>query len=106
MGKTNKVAYEFLKWRPTMSDTTYDKFKREHPNLLKLAEELAECEDERNRLRVECEAWRKGRLTGDGDGVLLRGVMVDSGRITTWVVKYETIASAVDALMAEQETGS
>jgi len=61
---------------------------------------VAELEAERDRLRVECEAWRAGKL------VLLQSnppqFRVRSRTPYDWV-DYPTIDSAVDALIAERE---
>jgi hypothetical protein len=62
---------------------------------------IAELEAERDRLRVECEAWRRGLLEYDedpDDEVELWRAYLQNG----WV-RFNTITAAVDALMAEWE---
>ena len=66
-----------------------------------IEEELAAVTAERDRLRVECEAWRDGLLGYDedpDDEVEFWCAYLQGG----WV-RFNTIDAAVDALMAELE---
>jgi hypothetical protein len=58
--------------------------------------ELAEVKAERDRLRVECEAWRSWNLEHGHDRAYT--IHLDDGPLD-----FDTIDDAVDALMAEQE---
>jgi hypothetical protein len=68
---------------------------------------IAELEAERDRLRVECEAWRSGRLYRGGSLFNPKGPKV----IFFWTrpddyalsKRHDTIDDVVDALMAEME---
>jgi hypothetical protein len=66
----------------------------------RLTAELAEVKADRDRLLVECEAWRSWDLV-HGSYQECYNVHLCDGPLG-----FDTIEAAVDALMAEQETGS